>query len=167
MITQERLKELLHYDPSTGVFTWLVSRGGVSAGSVAGCVNGKGYIQVKLDRTIYEAHRLAFIYVTGEFPPEQADHINQAKLDNRWVNLRPVTHTENQRNSTKCSNNTSGFTGVSWFKRTGQWRASAGVDGKWKHLGLFDCFLDAVAARIRFNRENGFHRNHGAEKGVA
>ena len=91
MITQSELKELLNYDPATGVFTWLVSRGRVKASSVAGHVHSRGYIVIMVDGRRHLAHRLAFVYMTGTFPDDQVDHINEIKADNRWINLREAT----------------------------------------------------------------------------
>lgn len=161
MITQARLKEILRYDPSTGVFTWRVSKGRAKAGSVAGTFDAGGYRLIMVDGKRYKAHRLAFIYIEGNLPPDKVDHISQNPADNRWRNLRPATQSENMRNATRYTNNTSGFTGVYWHKQRGKWHVTAKIDGKSNYLGLFDCLLDAVAARIRFNRENGFHPNHG------
>jgi len=99
MLTQSELKELLHYDPETGVFTWLVRNGsGVEAGDVAGTLTLRGYWSIRYRRRSYRAHRLAFLYMTGSFPTLDVDHINGARGDNRWCNLREVTSRQNARN---------------------------------------------------------------------
>ena len=89
MITQERLKELLHYDPETGVFTWKVDKGTrARAGQEAGCLNGvSGYIDISIDKKLEKAHRLSFLYMDGSMPPEHTDHINGIRNDNRPQNL--------------------------------------------------------------------------------
>ena len=99
MITQTRLKELLNYDPISGIFTWKTSRGGRKPGSIAGtkCIH-KGYITIQIDGTLYRAHRLAFLYMIGRLPEDQVDHIDRCKDNNAWSNLRECTQAENQLN---------------------------------------------------------------------
>lgn len=112
MITQERLKELLNYNPDTGDFTIKTSR--VCRGikdSVAGWLESTGYIRICLDYKKHSAHRLAFLFIEGRFP-NRIDHINHIRNDNRWVNLREVTHQENSKNQSINSKNTSGVMGV-------------------------------------------------------
>ena len=136
-ITQERLKELLHYDPETGVFTWLVrlsNRGLV--GSHAGSLVA-GYIDIGISSKSYRAHRLAWLYVNGEWPEDALDHINGDTADNRIKNLRETNKSENGQNVCEARiNNQSGFLGVS--PKRGKWRATIMVDGKQTHLGSFD-----------------------------
>lgn len=98
MLTQEELKRMLHYESETGIFTWKINkRGPVKRGDVAGKTNGRGYRVIKIDGAYYYAHRLAWFYITGNWPKE-TDHINRVKTDNRMVNLREVTHSLNNRN---------------------------------------------------------------------
>ena len=146
MITQARLRELLDYDPATGVFTWKVSRGPARVGSVAGWKETRGHICIEVDGRSYKAHRLAWLYVSGKWPRDQIDHINCVRTDNRIVNLREATSAENAANSLTYRNNTSGFKGVNWHKKTGKWRAYIGVEGRITHLGLFARVEDAAAA---------------------
>jgi hypothetical protein len=95
-LTVERLRELLHYDPETGDFTWRQDRvAGAKAGDRAGWLANSGYITLRVERKQYLAHRLAWLYVTGEWPPQQVDHVNQNKVDNRWANLRAASHGQN------------------------------------------------------------------------
>jgi hypothetical protein len=98
MLSQERLKYLLHYDPETGIFTHRVTRSGVVAGSRAGTIGASGYIGLRIDGERHSAHRLAFLWMTGQFPANEVDHINRVRHDNRWINLRPATRQENCRN---------------------------------------------------------------------
>jgi hypothetical protein len=166
MITQDQLKEVLHYCPETGMFTWLVG-GGARKGAEAGCVHiqsGKPYRQVGVNNRAYSAHRLAFLYMTGEFPEDQVDHIDGNGLNNIWTNLRPVTCGENQKNRRKYARNTSGTTGVYWNVKCNKWVSQIVVEGKHKYLGLFDNKEDAIAARKAAEVLYGFHENHGTER---
>ncbi len=101
-LTQDRLKELLHYCPETGVFTWIKTNGSRGKkGNIAGSINPIGYLDIGVDSKVYKAHRLAFLYVEGYFPEYGLDHINRNKSDNRWSNLRQVSQTCNMRNVKK------------------------------------------------------------------
>lgn len=140
MLTQERLKELLHYDPLTGVFTWKMTRKGRGciAGQIAGGAPSRwGYHRVGVDSVRYLLSRLAFLYMLGEFPSMQVDHRDRNRSNNAWKNLRKATNLENSRNRCMYSGNTSGFKGVSYFKRDRTWRAQVLAEGKTRHLGYF------------------------------
>jgi len=148
VITQDRLKELLHYNPETGIFTrnlFLSNR--TRCGGMAGTAHSAGYITISVDNKKYFTHRLAFLYMEGYIPENQVDHINRIRDDNRWINLREVSHSCNMRNASVGKNNTSGVTGVSWDKASNKWRAIIRVLGINKHLGIFESFNDAVTAR--------------------
>jgi hypothetical protein len=147
-LTQAEVRRLLDYDPETGVFTWLVSAGRVRAGGAAGSMN-RGYREIRIDRRNYAAHRLAWLYMTGERPSHEIDHINGDPGDNRIINLRPATSSQNKANARKRSRNTSGWKGVSWHARDRKWRAMIGVAGRQQHLGYFDCPAEAHAAYVR------------------
>jgi hypothetical protein len=145
-LTQERLKEVLDYDPGTGVFRWRATGSGRKA-KVGSELNGRGYLQVRVAGKRYYAHRLAWLYVYGAWPREYIDHINRDTADNRIANLREATPAENQQNRDTNKNNTSGYLGVSWRKDCSRWAAKIMVDGKHHRLGLFKDLADAVAAR--------------------
>lgn len=147
MVTQARLKELLNYDPGTGVFTWRVSRGPKPADSVAGVIKGNKYIYIGVDGKTYLAHRLAWLYAHGIFPLGQVDHANRIKTDNRIENLRLATQAENMQNLSKPRNNTSGVIGVSWDKQHKKWRAQIMIHGRQIYLGLYETIDGALAAR--------------------
>ena len=160
-LTQAELKSQLHYDPETGIFTWLSSGSGRNADGVAGCIftgeSGKKYIIIGINWKQYLAHRLAFLYMTGKFPPKQTDHKDGNGLHNWWSNLRAVTNKENQKNQRLRSTNTSDFTGVCWHRASEKWRVQIGK----KHVGLFTCKLEAIAVRQAAQIDHGYHPNHG------
>lgn len=148
ILSQKALKELLHYDPETGEFTWLVSRGRkAKAGSTAGSLDRHEYQVIGVQGKLYLAHRLAWLYAHGEFPPNDLDHINRVRADNRLQNLRLATRAENMQNISIPSSNTSGHVGVSWYKRGQKWQASITVNYKRIGLGCFPNIEDAIAAR--------------------
>lgn len=148
MLTQKRLKELLHYCPETGVFVWVVKpRKNMELGDVAGSVNGCGYVQIQIDGKLYLAHRLAWLFVNGKLPPSLIDHINRQRADNRICNLRIATTTENLQNASIRTDNTSGQSGVSWHKVTKKWRARIQTGKKEIYIGLFNDISDAISAR--------------------
>jgi hypothetical protein len=135
-LTIARLKELLHYDPETGVFTRKKAVSGNSVGQVVGHTRPDGYVSIRIDYRPYLAHRLAWLYMTGGWPAANIDHQNRTPSDNRWTNLRPANQSQNISNTKFRSNNTSGFKGVS---RSGKkWAACVKKDYKTHHLGLFD-----------------------------
>lgn len=153
-LTQERLKELLHYEPETGHFTRRVSSGGASVGSRAGSPTALGYLLIGVGGGREYAHRLAFLYVTGEFPAADVDHINRSPGDNRWSNLRLASRSENNLNSRVSARNTSGHRGVQWFARDRKWRAYGKLNGFAKHLGYFDDLAEAAATAQKWREEN-------------
>jgi len=138
-LTQERLQELLKYDSLTGVFTRLVTQGGKLPGTHAGWVHRKGHREIKIDGKCYKAHRLAWLYMHGEWPVDQIDHINWAKDDNRIVNLRESDHAMNQQNIKGAHrNNKLGLLGVCKPKGMRRYRAAIGVHGRVLYLGYHD-----------------------------
>ena len=164
MITQERLKELYCYDSASGLFVRRINAGRRwKAGDIAGTKTPDGYIVIKIAGALYMAHRLAFLYITGSFPENYTDHINGVRHDNRWVNLRPVTCQENLKNTKKNSNNTSGAIGVIWDRDCKKWRSYIGVDGRLKHLGVFDNKDDAISERKSAEVKYNYHPNHGRD----
>jgi len=143
---RERVLELLNYDQATGLFTRRDRRGRFQAGSVVGSLDRDGYRVMKIDGKSHQAHRLAFLVIHG-YLPKEIDHINGDPSDNRIENLRSVTRSENQRNSGKYANNTSGFKGVCWHSRDKKWQAQArDANGKRKTLGYFPTPEAASAA---------------------
>jgi len=119
---------------------------GPRAGKVAGSRNAAGYWQITIDGINYYGHRLAVLYMTGEWPEVETDHRDLNKTNNRWRNLRKATTTQNQANSPLYANNTSGIKGVTYCKRTQKWLAQIGLGGKCIFLGRFIEKSDAAAA---------------------
>lgn len=160
-LNQKYLKSLLNYDPETGVFTWLVSRGPIKAGATAGSPDSKGYIRVKIDQKLYGAHRLAFLYMTGEWPEESVDHIDGNIKHNSWSNLRDVSLSGNSKNQKLRSDNLSGVPGVGWREEKGKWRARIHYEGKEVTLGHFLTKEEAIKVRKLAEIRFGYHQNHG------
>lgn len=125
-LTAKRLRDIIHYNDATGDFTWKVCR------RIAG--------------RPYSAHRLAWLYMTGKWPPGGVDHANTDKGDNRYANLRLATGSQNKANTGRQKNNVSGFKGVTWFARTEKWKAGIKRQHKTIHLGYFDSAEEAHAA---------------------
>jgi len=174
MLTQKLLKELLHYDPETGIFTWkersrkyftsdwsFKTWNSMHSGKVTGNIAGKGYLQITILYISYLSHRLAWLYVYGEFPIDHTDHVNRVKHDNRIVNLRAVSCSDNLKNQKIRINNTSGCNGVHWIKSSKKWRGRISVNCKVIHLGVHEDWFEAVCARKSAERKYGFHENHG------
>ncbi len=164
-LTQKKLRKLFDYDKETGVFTRLI---GVSyqhkKGTIAGGFDkSTGYIVIRIAGKLYYAHRLAWLYLYGDFPKNQIDHINHNKCDNSENNLRNTTQGENMKNASKYSNNKSGITGVIWNKREKRWKAWITVDSKQLSLGTHTEFHEAVNARKNAEVLYGFHKNHGKD----
>jgi hypothetical protein len=165
MLTQEILKQRLHYDPLTGLFTWLVSNNSSrSNGEVAGSLNGAGYIQIRINKKFYLAHRLAFLFMNGSLPKGQVDHINHVKTCNAWANLRDVSELINHQNISKDMRNKTGVTGVKYRHNQDRFIARIGVNKTDVYLGSFKNLDDAVIARKHAEKHYGFHVNHGAEQ---
>lgn len=179
-IEQDLVRQLLHYDPETGLFTWkkrtvskvTPNKRGVNvfnslyAGEEAGNINytpksKTPYIHIQLLQKTYKAHRLAFIYMEGE-APEEVDHLDHDGTNNRWSNLRASDNRDNSKNLPKQKSNKTGAIGVNWHKAAGKWQARA-VDknGVRVDLGRFDNFDDAVKAREEHEIKFGYYENRG------
>lgn len=146
-LTAQRLREALHYDPDTGVFTWRItcSRRAV-AGTKAGSVDKvTGYVRIRLDGKINQAHRLAWLYMTGSWPTFEVDHRDTVRANNAWSNLRDVTHAVNGQNQRKAhkSNKSSGLLGASWDAAKGAWLSHITLNYKLQFLGYFDTAIKA------------------------
>lgn len=142
-ITADRVRELLDYNRETGVFVW---RAGARAGRAAGTRHHSGYRFIKVDQVVHLAHRLAWLYVTGEIASSDLDHKNRDKADNRFDNLRLCDDSTNQANTSISKRNTSGHKGVCWNAKAGKWQAGIKRGGRSHHLGLFSEVSAASAA---------------------
>ena len=165
ILTQEALKNILHYEPDTGIFTWKENKGArAKIGNRAGgidCGTRSGYRRVKVNGCIYLEHRLIFLYINGMFPINQVDHINHVRDDNRWINLRLATNTENSKNNKQRVDNTSGSVGVIWHKGINKWNAVISIDGIRENLGFFKEKNHAMIARWMAEDKHNYHVNHG------
>lgn len=155
MITQARLKELLHYDPDTGVFTWRVNVGSrAKAGAPAGTkCESLGYYFIRIDNQRRPAHRLAFLYMEGALPVKFVDHINGDGFDNRWTNLRhatPEMNSENQR-AARGDNKSTRLLGA--YPNGKRYCAKITVKGKVLCLGTYDTPEEAHQAYLTAKRE--------------
>lgn len=143
-LTQARLKEVLNYDPETGIFLRIKTiNSRAKIGGKVGCLNRSGYYVISIDYELHYLHRLAWVFMYGYWPSNQIDHINGVKSDNRIANLREVTNKQNTRNSKIKKSNKSGYKGVSWSKIAGKWHAQITVEGSNNHLGYFDVAEEA------------------------
>jgi hypothetical protein len=158
-LSQSRLKELFSYDAVTGLFTRNIKVGtSGEAGSLVGTVNTKGYLVVRIDNKPYLLHRLAWLYVTGEWPSSLIDHINQNKGDNSFANLREANQSENMQNRTKpTSRNKSGYLGVSFRKDIQKFSAEIWLNYKKKSLGCYDTAEEASEAYLAAKRQIHSH----------
>ena len=165
ILTQKQLKEFVEYDELTGIFIWIKrSSNRVKIGDKAGCkANTKNnyYILIRIDSILYKAHRLAWLYIHGEYPEYDIDHINGDGLDNRIENLRSVDHSTNMKNQKMRITNTSGVTGVYWRNDCKKWEVKIGVNGKNISFGCFKDKENAVCVRKKAEYEYNFHVNHG------
>lgn len=166
-VTQNRLKELLDYNPVTGIFTNKINRASVKKGDVAGTLNGHGYWQLSVDNEITEAHRLVWLYEYGYAPSGQIDHIDGNPLNNRISNLRDVTSSDNSRNQARRSDNKTGITGVYYCKQRNKYCVQISSGNKRIRLGRFETIEEAKAVREAAEVKYNYHPNHGRDKAVS
>lgn len=134
------ISERIHYDPTTGIFTWAVGDRGIRKGAQAGSVDVYGYRIIRVNRTRYRAHRLAWFLSYGVWPKGEIDHIDGCRDNNRIANLRDVSRAENaqnvvaaQRNNVSC-----GLLGVTWNKQHRCWQSKLQANKVMHHVGYFD-----------------------------
>jgi hypothetical protein len=155
MITAERLRELVHYCPETGEFTWItVTSNTIKIGDIAGSLRKDGYFRIGIDKKLYFAHRLAWLYVYGNSPLGYIDHIDGDRSNNRINNLRDADRFTNNQNI-KCAqanNKSTGFLGVT--RHGSKFKAQITINRNHIHLGLFDNPHDAHEAYLSAKRLN-------------
>ena len=173
-LTQTQLKEMMRYDPATGTFTWVRGRkfgkqvgykSKVSPPNRVPKVYWRENIYVNGKRHQAYLHCLAFLYMTGDYPPRgiDVDHINQNSLDNRWGNLRLATRSQNNYNKAAPPGHASGVVGVTWSSGKGKWCAQIELNGRTRPIGYYDDVEDAIIAKVTAELENGIY-NHAHRK---
>ncbi len=148
MLDASQLRNILHYNPETGEFRWLVRPAQrIQVGDNAGCLcKTHGYVDIRIDNRLYKAHVLAWLYAHGEWPGRFIDHIDQNRSNNRLANLRLATKAQNAINSKIRRDNTSGLKGVVWDKTRGLWKAQLGSKNGMRFIGRFPTKDQAHAA---------------------
>lgn len=159
-LTQALLKKFYNYDPLTGVVTARLEQHNYYAGEVVGYVANTGYISLSVGCKEYLLHRIIWLYMTGNMP-DQVDHIDHDRLNNKWDNLREVNNTDNSKNASISKNSSTKINGVSFMKSRGKYRAYITVNRKQISLGLYDTEQEAAKARRDADIKYGFHPNHG------
>jgi len=154
ILTQLSLINTFEYNPDSGEFKRIEKTSKTMAGCLATYKTKRGYLTMSIKRKSYYAHRLAFLYMIGEMP-EQVDHINHIKDDNRWCNLRKANYSINTKNRSMQKINTSGVVGVA--KSGNKWRAKISDI----ELGIYKNKNDAIIARKMAEKDLGYHQNHG------
>lgn len=157
LLTQERLRSLLDYSPETGKFKWLVRRSNIAAGVAAGTLMCNGYLCIRVDKRLHLAHRLAWLWVTGDAPLLQVDHINGDRADNRFCNLRLATNSQNQQNRRAAqASSSTGLMGVLNVSRLRGYpkpfKAAIKKNGRLTTLGYFETAEEAHAAYLAAKR---------------
>ena len=178
---KEYYKSKFNFNPESGNFTWKLRCGdefenltrgdksfnGKYAGKEAGCKDPDGYIRININGEYIRAHRLVHLFMTGDWPEDEIDHINGNTSDNRWENLRLVNQKENNKNAKIQKNNISGIRGVNWSKNEKKWLVRIhDNNGKRICLGRFNDFFEACCRRKSAELQYNYHPNHGRKSEV-
>lgn len=154
-ISREALHDSLDYNPATGVFRYKKNHMLSRIGTIAGYLTNTGYRKISINNREYYEHRLAWIYVYGELPAQDIDHINEIKSDNRIANLRAATRSQNNINTANGKGGFLGVKGVTYDRVNLKYRAKIAKDYRTIHLGRFES-LDEAAAAYRAASESLF-----------
>ena len=149
MLTKDELQKVVTYDKETGAFTWNTQAGCRNAGDKCGGVDPNGYSRFTINKKLYTAHRLAWLYVYGEMPSGDIDHINGIKSDNRIANLRVVSKSGNAQNRAARKDNVIGFAGVTFRKSYNKWVARIEAAGRRMQIGSFSTPEEAHSAYVK------------------
>jgi len=165
MISQNELKEIIHYDPETGIFSYAkdyISENGYkrNKGDVIKSKVGEGYLGVSIFGKQYRLHHLAFLYMLG-YMPKEVDHDDGVRFNNKWENLKDCTRSENMKNRKISSYNSTGIIGVHLRKDTLQYSSTITVNGKIIRLGCYPTKNEAAKVRKEAELKYGFNKNHG------
>ena len=152
VVTHERLRQLLSYDPEAGTFTWLVNIGTARVGRAAGLCRGDGYLVIRIYNRLYYGHRLAWLYMVGSWPEAEVDHVDLNRSNNRWSNLRAATKGQNACNAGLRSDSSTGLKGVTPCGRRFRAQISDG-SGRSRHIGCYPTAEAAHAAYCKAARE--------------
>jgi hypothetical protein len=148
LLTQKRLKELLDYNHSTGIFTWKVRRNQYAVkGAAAGTLNKNNYIQITIDGQIHYAHRLVFLFLEGHLPEGIVDHLDGNPSNNCIENLRVCSDRDNASN--KQRHREGSLVGAYWSKTRNKFVSQIKIQGKSRHLGQFDTAIEAHTAYLK------------------
>ena len=157
VLTAERLREVLHYDPATGLWRWLVTLSNrAQAGTQAGSLRKRGDITIRIDGVEYKAHRLAWLYMMGEWPPDQIDHKNLVRSHNWWDNLRLADNSQNNANRPGKVGTQTGVKNVSYYpekSKANPYVAYGQKNQKRVYVGAFSTLEDAAAAAFAHARQ--------------
>lgn len=155
MLTQKRLKEILHYNSKTGIFVWKIRLShNIHVGDVAGTLDAKNYVVIVINKKQYKRSRLAWLYVYGVWPEGIVDHRNHITTDDWIKNLRDVTHSENAQNRNKANaGSITGVLGVGFNKRQGTYHVRIQINGKQKYIGEFLTLKIAEEIAIKEKRK--------------
>lgn len=162
--TADEIRRILHYDPKTGVFRWRYRPEHPQkwntryAGQVAGSRAKTGYVYIEIRRKLpTKAARVAWVYMTGEWPTEIVDHRDGVRDNDAWNNLRLANNSQNSANKGKQRNNTSGFVGVHFNQQNGKWRARITFEGRTHDVGFYTTAEAAAAARKSYEERLKVH----------
>lgn len=161
-MTQGKLMSFLTYDSEAGIFYRnITTSSNAKEGEICGNITYNGYVRISVDGKRYLAHSLAWLYIYGEMPKTQIDHINHNRKDNRISNLRVCTQAENTRNASIRKDNTSGISGIYFDKKRNVWKVQIKKDSEIGFYGRYKDIEDAIKVRNAVYKELGFHENHG------